>query len=97
VGVVFGQLHAQASSLHPDGGVALRIEIGRPPEYLGRDLVLLEGRTGVIERMFGEVVQQFAEGLRSAQAMTISKPIYLLEALLPSPYVGVRQRHLTEV
>ena len=62
VGVVLRQLHAQTSGLNPDRGVALWIEAGRTTQYLGRDLILLEGYCRVIEGVFGQITQQAAEG-----------------------------------
>jgi hypothetical protein len=44
----------------------------------------------VIRGTFGKVAKQLAQGLRPAQAMTISKSIYLLESLIPSDGVGGR-------
>ena len=82
-GVVLFELHAQASCLHPDGRVTLRIESARPAQDLGRDLVLLERHSGMIQRVFREIAQQLAQRLRASETMTINKFIYLLEALLP--------------
>jgi hypothetical protein len=83
VRVILFQLHAQASCLHSDGRVALRIESSRPAQYLGRDLVFLEGHAGMIQRVLREIAEQLAQRFRPPQAMTIYKFIYLLEALLP--------------
>jgi hypothetical protein len=49
----------------------------------------------MIEGVFGEISKQFAERFRAAQAMTIGKLLYLLEALFPSRGEGTRQSHLT--
>ncbi len=95
VRVVFREFDPQASGLHPDGGVALGIESGRAAQNFGGNLVLLEGDAGVIERVFGEVAEQFAEGFRSVQAMAFNKFIYLLEALLPTDSESVRHSHIT--
>jgi hypothetical protein len=57
LGIVFGQLHAEASGLYANGGITLWIESGRPPQYLGGDLVFLQSNAGVIEGVFGEVAQ----------------------------------------
>jgi hypothetical protein len=95
MGVVFGQLHAEASSLNANGGVALRVEPGRSAKDLGSDLVLLQGYAGMIQRMFGEVAEELAERLGGVEAMTINKFIYLLEALLPANSESVRHSHIT--
>ena len=83
MGVILGQFHAQAPRLHSDSGVALRIESTGTAQYLGGDLVLLKGDAGMIEGMFGEIAKQFTSDSEPAEAMTINKLIYLLEALLP--------------
>jgi hypothetical protein len=44
----------------------------------------------MIESPFGEVAEQFAEGFGAAKAMTINKPIYLLEELISPNFVTVR-------
>jgi ubiquinone biosynthesis protein UbiJ len=95
MGVVLGQLHAQASGLDADGGVTLRVESGGSAEDLGGDLVLLQGYAGMIQRMFGEVAEELAERLGGVEAMTINKFIYLLEALLPANSESVRHSHIT--
>jgi hypothetical protein len=68
----------------------LGIEAARPTQHFNGDLVLLERHAGMIERAFREIPEQLAERFRAAQAMTISKFIYLLEALLSSSVVAVR-------
>ncbi|MGA7170970.1 MAG: hypothetical protein WBX08_17585, partial [Candidatus Sulfotelmatobacter sp.] len=50
---------------------------------------------GMFEGMFGKVTEQFAQGFGAAEAMTINNPIYLLEVLLSSSVVAVRQSHVT--
>jgi hypothetical protein len=50
----------------------------------------------MIERVFGEIAEQLTQRFRAAQAMTINKLIYLLEALLPPGGVAARQSHVTE-
>jgi hypothetical protein len=94
--VVLGQFHPQAPGLDSDGGVALRIEASRAAQDLGCDLVLLEGDSGVIERVLSQVAEKFAQGLGASENMTICKLLYLLEALLPTKRESMRQSHLTE-
>jgi hypothetical protein len=93
--VIFGKFYAEASCLHADRRVALRIESRWPPKNLGCDLVLLESNTGVVERMLGQIAEEFAQGLGGAETMTINKFIYLLEALLPAQRECVRHSHIT--
>jgi hypothetical protein len=95
MGVILRQLDSQASRLHADRGIALGIEAYSPSQDLGRDLVLLEGYTGMIKGVLGKIAEQLAQGFRPPEAMTINKPLYLLEALLPASREGVRQSHLT--
>src|SRR5207245_2613589 len=95
VRVILRQLHAQPSRLYTYGGVALRIEAGRPAQNFRGDLVFLQGGAGMIEGVFGEVMKEFAEGFGATQAMTINKLLYLLEALLPSGCESTRQSHVT--
>ena len=68
----------------------MRIESGRPPQHLSCDLIFLDGHPAMIESPFGEVAEQFAEGFGAAKAMTINKPIYLLEELISPNFVTVR-------
>ena len=59
--VVFGELYAETASLDPDHGVQLRIEVGGSTEDLGRNLILLDGRAGMIEGVLSKITQEFAE------------------------------------
>ena len=95
VRVILGEFDAQSSSLHADRGVALGIESGGSAQHLGGNLVFLERDSGVIERVFREVPQQFAQRFRGVQAMTFNKFIYLLEALRPTDRESVRDSHIT--
>ena len=88
--VVLGELYAKASGLHPHSGVALRIESCRAAQDLGRDLVFLERDPGVIEGVLGQIAKQLAQRFRTAEAMTIGKLIYLLEALFSTERDTVR-------
>jgi len=47
------------------------------------------------KRMFAQIPKEFAERFSSAEAMTIGKPLYLLEALLPTGDERGRNSHLT--
>jgi pyruvate/2-oxoglutarate dehydrogenase complex dihydrolipoamide dehydrogenase (E3) component len=46
------------------------IEIGRAPEDLGRNLILLERDARVLDGVVGEITQQLAERLGPVQGMT---------------------------
>src|SRR4029077_234236 len=82
--VILRQFHAQTSRLNAYRGVALWIEAGRTAQNFGGDLILLEGYSGVIQGVFGQVSQQTAKGFRRVKAMAFCKPLYLLEALIPT-------------
>ena len=82
--VVLGKLDAKASGLHPHGGVALRIESRWAAQHLRGDLVFLERYPRMIERVLCQIAKQLAQRFRTVQAMAFGKPLYLLEALLPS-------------
>src|SRR6266851_52804 len=93
-GIVFRQLRAKAPSLHANHGIQLRIEIGLAAEDLGRDLVLLERSTGMIEGMLGKIAKQLAERFGAVQRMAAGKPFYLSKFLsavghLDSCYIHV--------
>ena len=96
IGVVFGEFDSQAAGLHPNRRITLRVESGRAPQNFGSDLVLLEGDTRMIKRVFSEIPEQFAQRFRSVEAMTFNKFIYLLEALLPTDRDGVGDGHITK-
>src|SRR5450631_814779 len=61
MGVVLGELDPQASGLHTDRGVTLGVKPNGAPQNLGGDLVFLKRYAGVVERMFGQVAEQFAK------------------------------------
>ncbi len=93
--IVLGELYSQAPRLHADRGITLRIESGRSAQNFGGNLVFLQGDAGMIQGVFGEVAQQFAQRFGAVQAMTFNKLIYLLEALLSSDRESVRDSHIT--
>ena|SRR5205814_1977158 len=75
--VVFGEFYAQASSLHPDHGIELGIEVRRAAEDLGRNLILLDGSAGMVERMLGEIAQEFAQLFGAMEGMAVHQLIDL--------------------
>jgi hypothetical protein len=81
--------------LHSNGGVTLGIESGRTPQDFGGDLVFLQGDSGMIDRMLGEIAEQFAQGLGAVKAMAFCKLLYLLEALGPTNRERVCYSHMT--
>jgi hypothetical protein len=95
VRIVFAKFDPEASRLNPYRRVTLRVESRWPAQYLRRNLVFLQGNSGVIEGVFSEVAQQFAEGFGRVKAMAFNKFIYLLEALLPPNGETVRHSHIT--
>src|SRR2546430_15108323 len=66
---LFRSLAAKPSRLYADRGVHVGIEIAWPPKDLGRDLILFGGSTWMVQRMIGQVAQQFAQRLRAVQSM----------------------------
>jgi len=90
VGVVLFELHAQSPCLYSNRRVTLRIKSGGPPQHLSCDLVFLYGHTAMIQSALGEIAEQFTEGFGATKAMTINKPIYLLEELIPPNFVTMR-------
>ncbi len=71
------------------------IKLRRASENLGCNLILLDVGRRVGKRMFAQIPKEFAERFSSAEAMTIGKPLYLLEALLPTGDERGRNSHLT--
>src|SRR2546430_9181191 len=65
---LFRSLAAKPSRLYADRGVHVGIEIAWPPKDLGRDLILFGGSTWMVQRMIGQVAQQFAQRLRAVQS-----------------------------
>ena len=49
----------------------------------------------MIERMFRQVAEQFAQRLGAVEAMTFCKFLYLLEALFPTDRESVCYSHMT--
>ena len=80
--VVLRQLETKASGLDADGGVMLRIEIVRAPENLGRDLIFLQRRSGMIQRMLGQISKQFAQRFRPMKHMAVDELVDLSEVPL---------------
>ena len=95
VRVILRELNSQASGLHADRGIALRIESRGAAQNFSGNLVFLKRNAGVIQRVFGEVAEQFAERFRGVEAMAFNKFIYLLEGLLPANSESMRDGHIT--
>ena len=93
--VIFRQLDPQSSRLHSNRRVTLRIEASRPPQHFRSNLVFLQRYARVIQRVFSEVPEKFAQRFRGSEAMAFNKFIYLLEALLPAYCDSVRDSHIT--
>jgi hypothetical protein len=81
--VILSKLGAQTAGLDTNHGVELRVEIRRTPKDFRGDLEFLNGGTGVIDSMPGQVAEQFAEGLRAMQSVAAYEPVNLLEKMLP--------------
>ena len=59
--VVFAQPLAQTVGLHPYDGIALLVEIGRPPERFHRDVVFLDLLGRAFEILGADVRQQLRQ------------------------------------
>src|SRR5882672_3018763 len=93
--VVLGQLQAQSPCLYSDGGVQLRVEGSGTPEDLCGDLVFLEWSSRMIQRVLGQIAQQFPEGFRAMQGMAVRNLLDLGEVEAPFSLLYARYSHLT--
>jgi hypothetical protein len=82
--------------LYPNRGVYPRIEIRRPSEKLGRDLILLQTRARMIDAMFSQIAKQFAKRLRAMEHFAGNYPIYLLKLFLTVGSRNPRNQHCNE-
>src|ERR1051325_6006084 len=82
--VVLREFESQSSCLNADRGIKMRIEICRASKNFGGDLIFLDRITGMIERVFAKVSKKLKQRFRAVKNMTIHKPLYFLEALLPT-------------
>lgn len=57
--VVLSELGAESAGLDANHRIDLGIEVCGATKHLGRNLILLNGRPGVVEDMFGQVTEQF--------------------------------------
>jgi hypothetical protein len=73
--VVLGQFRSEAARLNADHGVQLGVKAVLPAENFRGDLVLLEGGTGMIEGVQGNVTEKFAQGLGAVQNRTIHQSL----------------------
>ena len=79
--IILGQLCTETPRLHADHGVHVGVEVLLSAEDLSRDLVLLWGASGVLNRVIGEIAKQLTEGLRAMQSMAAEKFLDLGEML----------------
>ena len=70
-GVVFGELGTKAAGLNANHRVNGGVEVRRATEFLGGDLILLQGYTGVIEGVASQIAQQSAERFRRVERMAV--------------------------
>jgi len=87
--IVLGELYAKTPGLDADHRIQLGVEIRRAPKDLGRYLVFLDRRSGMIQGMLGEIAEQFAQRLGAMQDMAVHQPVDLSEIFL-----SFRQRNL---
>src|SRR5215469_7583907 len=72
------------------------IKIHRASEDFGRYLVFLEGRTGMLDGMIGEVPEKFAERLRPVKSMAVNQLLNFKKSRFNGGYVTC-YTHLTQV
>jgi len=79
--IVLTQLCTETARLDANHGVHVGVEVLLAAEDLSRDLVLLWGTSGVLNRIIGEIAKQLTEGLRAVQSMAAEKFLDLGEML----------------
>src|SRR5215469_1897626 len=79
VAVVVEKLQTEATGLHANGGIGLRVEVFRASEDFSGDLVFLQGNAGLRQGMVGQVAEQFTQGFGLAQCVTVNEFLNLAE------------------
>ena len=79
--IVFRQLSTKPSRLDANRGIEMGVEITRPPKDLRSNLIFFGRSPGVLQRVIGEVAQQFAQGFGTMQGMT-AEEFFNLTAVL---------------
>ena len=73
----------------------MRIEIAGPTENFGRDLILLQGQSRMLDGVVGEVPEKLAQRLRTVKSVAIYQLLDLVESRLNVGYVTCHT-HVTE-
>lgn len=81
--VVLSQFQAQAPGLDPNHGINLRIEVIGAAENLRSDLILLNWRAGVIERVSSQITKKLAQRFRAVEMVTGDQSVDLGEKGIP--------------
>jgi hypothetical protein len=95
MGVVVNQLEAQTPSLNPYRGISLGIEVLRPSEHFGGDLIFLQRKSRVRQGVIAEIAKQFAKRLRFAKSLALNN---LVDLASKSVFIGELKgcnRHVT--
>jgi hypothetical protein len=79
--VIFGELSTQPPGLDAHHGIELGVEVIRATENLCRNLIFLDWSSRMIESVFCQVAQKFAERLRAVQRVAVNQFFYLRETL----------------
>ncbi len=76
--IVFGQFGPKASGLNANGGIEVGIEVWRSTEDLCRNLILLDGCSGMMDGLVRQILEHLAKGFGAMQDMAVHKFMNLL-------------------
>lgn len=79
--VIFGELGTEPAGLDAYHRIKLGIEVIRATENLCRNLIFLDRSSRMIESVFREVAEEFAQRLRAMQNVAADQLLYLREPL----------------
>src|ERR1700694_4463516 len=80
-GIVLRQLRSKAPRLNANHGVQLGIKIGLAAKNFGRNLILFQGDTRMVQDVFRKITEQFAEGFRAMQSLAADESFHLPKIL----------------
>src|ERR1700691_2037149 len=75
--VVLRELGPQAPGLNAHHGIYGRVEVRGAAEFLGRNLMLLEGCSGMLDGVVRQVAKQLAERLRPMEHAAVRDLLHL--------------------
>jgi hypothetical protein len=81
--VILGKLSPQPSGLNANHGIKLGVKISGATENFRRNLVFLDGSSGMVQRVFRQVAQKFAQGFGAVQDLAADQFLDLREILFP--------------